>query len=48
VKKYHLWHHFKNEQLWFGVTNPSFDFAMRSYQRVEEAAATGTTRNLHS
>jgi len=47
VKKYHLWHHFKNEQLWFGVTNPSFDFVMRSYKPVDEAAATRTTRNLH-
>jgi hypothetical protein len=46
IKKYHLWHHFKNERLWFGVTNPSFDFAMRSYQPVDEAAATGTTRTL--
>jgi hypothetical protein len=47
IKKYHLWHHFKNEFLWFGVTNPSFDFLMRSYRPVSDAEATGTTRNLH-
>ncbi len=47
IKKYHLWHHFKNEHLWFGVTNPSFDFIMRSYEDVADAAASATTRNLH-
>jgi 4-hydroxysphinganine ceramide fatty acyl 2-hydroxylase len=46
VKKYHLWHHFKNERLWFGVTNPSFDFAMRSYQPVAEAKQSETVRKL--
>jgi len=44
VKKYHLWHHFKNEGFWFGVTNPVGDLAMRSYRRVDETAASGTTR----
>ena len=48
IKKYHLWHHFKNEHLWFGVTNPGFDFIMHSYENVADAAASATTRNLHS
>ncbi len=47
IKKYHLWHHYKNEQLWFGVTNPLFDVAMRTYTTVEQAARSRTTRNLH-
>jgi len=46
IKKYHLWHHFKNETLWFGVTNPSFDFLAKTYRGVDEAVATGTTRWL--
>jgi 4-hydroxysphinganine ceramide fatty acyl 2-hydroxylase len=46
IKKYHLWHHFKNERLWFGVTNPSGDFMLGSYAAVDEAAASGTTRTL--
>jgi hypothetical protein len=46
IKKYHLWHHFKNETMWFGVTNPSFDVLMRSYAKVHEVAASGTTRDL--
>jgi hypothetical protein len=48
IKKYHLWHHFKNEQLWFGVTNPSFDLIMKSYLRVADASQSATVRNLHS
>lgn len=48
IKKYHLWHHFKNEQLWFGVTNPSFDFVMKSYVRVAGATQSATVRNIHS
>ncbi len=46
MKKYHLWHHFKNEHLWFGVTNPSFDLVMRSYARVEAVEKSGTVRDL--
>lgn len=48
IKKYHLWHHFKNEQLWFGVTNPGFDLIMKSYLRVADATQSATVRNLHS
>jgi len=33
IKKYHLWHHFKNERMWFGVTNPSADAARKEKKR---------------
>ena len=46
IKKYHLWHHFKNERMWFGVTNPSMDFIGRSYARVDDVDRSGTTRVL--
>ncbi len=46
IKKYHLWHHFKNERMWFGVTNPSMDVVWRTYARVDEVDRTGTTRVL--
>jgi 4-hydroxysphinganine ceramide fatty acyl 2-hydroxylase len=46
IKKYHLWHHFKNERMWFGVTNPSMDFVGRTYARVEEVERSGSTRVL--
>jgi 4-hydroxysphinganine ceramide fatty acyl 2-hydroxylase len=46
MKKYHLWHHYKNERLWYGVTNPSMDFVMSTYRRVDETERTTTTREL--
>ncbi len=46
MKKYHLWHHFKNEKLWFGVSNPSMDYLYRTYRKPEEAERSGSTRVL--
>ena len=46
MKKYHLWHHYKNEGLWFGVTNPSMDFAGRTYRRVDDVERSASTRVL--
>ncbi len=46
MKKYHLWHHFKNEHLWFGVTNPSMDHVMRTYRAVESAERSTTVREI--
>jgi 4-hydroxysphinganine ceramide fatty acyl 2-hydroxylase len=46
IKKYHLWHHFKNERMWFGVTNPSMDLIGRTYARVDEIDRSATTRVL--
>ena len=46
IKKYHLWHHFKNERMWFGVTNPSMDVFGRTYAKVEETDRSATTRVL--
>jgi 4-hydroxysphinganine ceramide fatty acyl 2-hydroxylase len=46
VKKYHLWHHFKNEHLWYGVTNPSMDLVMRTYQPVQEVERSTTVREI--
>ena len=46
MKKYHLWHHYKNEKLWFGVTNPTMDFVGVTYSRVSDAEKSATTRDL--
>jgi sterol desaturase/sphingolipid hydroxylase (fatty acid hydroxylase superfamily) len=46
IKKYHLWHHFKNEKRWFGVTNPSLDRLAGTYVAVAEAERSPTTRSL--
>ncbi len=46
IKKYHLRHHFKNERMGFGVTNPAMDVAWRTYARADDVDRTGTTRVL--
>lgn len=46
VKKYHLWHHFKNERLWFGVTNPSMDVVMGTYRDVDTVERSATVREI--
>jgi 4-hydroxysphinganine ceramide fatty acyl 2-hydroxylase len=46
VKKYHLWHHFKNERYWFGVTNPSMDFAGATYRDVDAVERSTTVREI--
>ena len=47
MKRYHLWHHFKNERLWFGVSNPVLDFAYRTYRQPDGVARSTTTRELY-
>jgi len=46
VKKYHLWHHFKNEHFWYGVTNPSMDFAGATYRDVDAVERSTTVREI--
>lgn len=47
MKKYHLWHHFKNEHFWFGVSNPVLDWVYRTYRKPEDVTRSATTRVLH-
>lgn len=46
MKKYHLWHHFKNEHLWYGITSPSMDVLMRTYQHVNEVERSPSVREI--
>jgi Fatty acid hydroxylase len=46
VKKYHLWHHFKNERFWYGVTNPSMDFAGGTYRNVDAVERSTSVREI--
>jgi 4-hydroxysphinganine ceramide fatty acyl 2-hydroxylase len=46
IKKYHLWHHFKNEHYWFGVTNPSMDYAGGTYRDQETVERSTTVREI--
>ncbi|OZB38800.1 MAG: hypothetical protein B7X48_11765 [Acidiphilium sp. 34-60-192] len=47
IKKYHLRHHFKNEQVWFGVTNPSFDRLLGTCPNPETVPRSAQVRHLH-
>lgn len=47
MKKYHLWHHFKNEHYWFGVSNPALDAVHRTYRDPEAVPRSTTARILH-
>lgn len=46
MKKYHLWHHYKNEHYWFGVTNPSLDLLFGTYRDQAEVPKSATARRL--
>ncbi len=47
MKRYHLRHHFVNEHLWFGVSNPLMDFVYGTYRDLNDAARSGTTKILY-
>lgn len=46
MKKFHLWHHFKHERLWFGVTSPLFDHAFGSNADHAKVEPSPTVRTL--
>ncbi len=46
MKKYHLWHHYKNEHLWFGVSNPAMDHVYRTYRDPDGVERSGSVRVL--
>ena len=46
MKKYHLWHHFKNERFWFGVTNPTMDYVGATYRDQTRVERSTTVREI--
>lgn len=46
MKRYHLWHHYKHERHWYGVTSPVFDHLFGSHARVEDVEHSPTVRTL--
>jgi 4-hydroxysphinganine ceramide fatty acyl 2-hydroxylase len=46
MKKVHLWHHYKNENFWFGVSNPSMDIIGRTFRDEKEVELSPTARKL--
>jgi sterol desaturase/sphingolipid hydroxylase (fatty acid hydroxylase superfamily) len=48
IKKAHLWHHFKNENYWYGVTHTTFDKSMGTYKEQDQVEKSETARNLEN
>lgn len=46
MKKHHLLHHFKNENYWFGVTTPTYDFLLGTFKNQKKVEKSATARNL--
>lgn len=46
LKKQHLLHHYKNENYWFGVSNPFYDFLFGTYKEGKDVKTSETARNL--
>ncbi|HLS60456.1 MAG TPA: sterol desaturase family protein [Virgibacillus sp.] len=46
IKKAHLWHHFKNENYWFGVTHTTIDKTMGTFKDQKDVEKSETARNL--
>lgn len=47
MKKYHLWHHYKSERFWFGVTNPVLDMVFGTRRNEKQVEMSQTARKLH-
>ncbi len=47
MKRYHLRHHFVNEKLWFGVSNPAMDVLTRTFRDPHDGTRSRTTRVLY-
>ena len=48
IKKAHLWHHFKNENYWFGVTHTSVDKTFGTYKDQKSVEKSETAKNLEN
>lgn len=46
IKKAHLWHHYKNENYWFGVTHMTADKTLGTYKNHQEVEKSQTAKNL--
>lgn len=46
IKKMHLWHHFKNENYWYGVTHSAIDRTMGTYKDQKTVELSETAKDL--
>lgn len=47
MKKVHLWHHYKSEHYWYGVSNPLMDYLMGTFQDEKAVEMSPTARKLN-
>lgn len=48
LKKQHILHHYKNENYWFGVSTPIYDFLFGTYKNGKDVELSETARNLEN
>jgi sterol desaturase/sphingolipid hydroxylase (fatty acid hydroxylase superfamily) len=46
LKKTHILHHFKNENYWYGVSNPVFDIVFGTSKDEKDVPTSETAKNL--
>jgi hypothetical protein len=46
IRRAHLWHHFRNEHYWFGVTVHAADRLLRTYPAKDDVPLSPTARHL--
>jgi sterol desaturase/sphingolipid hydroxylase (fatty acid hydroxylase superfamily) len=46
IKKVHILHHYKNENYWFGVSNPFVDVLFGTFKNEKEVETSQTAKNL--
>jgi hypothetical protein len=46
IRRAHIWHHFRNEHHWFGVTIHTADRLLRTYPARDDVPLSPTARNL--
>ncbi|KEO83912.1 sterol desaturase family protein [Tumebacillus flagellatus] len=47
MKKVHLWHHYKSEHYWYGVSNPLMDYLMGTFRDEKAVEMSPTARKLN-
>jgi 4-hydroxysphinganine ceramide fatty acyl 2-hydroxylase len=48
MKKYHLLHHYKNENYWYGITSPLGDYIFGKYRNPDSVEKSPTVKTLAS
>jgi hypothetical protein len=48
IRQAHIWHHFRNEHFWFGVTVHAADRLLRTYPAKDAVPLSPTARSVHA